>query len=155
MIHIKRKHDGIGQPLPDEDMSGRTYRSMADSTTNASDKKVRNSPYAECDRIQRITEELVELKTILSKYLLNEYVAQIIGWCCTDAMQSENRIVLKSWMNWGRRWVRFKDKLSLLEQGMPNDAVSARLRLAFAQAMNNVSRVIDGEASYSNGHANP
>jgi hypothetical protein len=70
-------------------------------------------------------------------------------------MQSENRIVLKSWMNWGRRWVRFKDKLSLLEQGMPNDAVSARLRLAFAQAMNNVSRVIDGEASYSNGHANP
>ena len=56
MVHIRRKHDGIGRPVREEDLAGRSYRSTANSVTNKSDKKVGNNPYAECDRILKIVD---------------------------------------------------------------------------------------------------
>lgn len=55
MVHIKRKHDGVGGPVREDDLAGRSYNS-ADSVMNEPNKKAHSSPYAECDRIQKITD---------------------------------------------------------------------------------------------------
>lgn len=148
MVHIRRKHDGVGRPVREEDLAGQSYHST-DSVMNEPNKKALNNPYSESDRIQKITEELLELKTILGKHFLKDDVAQTIGLCCTDALHSENKIALKSYLNSGRRWVRFLDKLAALEQGMPDKAVSDMLKLAFIRANNNIPEMYSPTSSFS------
>jgi hypothetical protein len=148
MVHINWKHDGVGRPVREDDLAGQSYRS-ADSVMNEPNKKAHSNPYAECDRIQKITDELVELKTTLSKHLPKDDVEQIISLCCTDALHSENKTVLKGFLNSGRRWVRFREKLAALEQGMPNEAVSAMLKLAFIRANNNITQMCSPTSSFS------
>jgi len=103
---------------------------------NGLNKTVHNNPYAECDRIQEITEELVELKTIFSTHFLKKDVAQVIEQCCVASIVSGNNMLLKSYLEWGHRWVHFREKLVMLGQGMPNKDISAMLTSAFTRAAN-------------------
>ncbi len=139
-MHIQRKHGGIGQPVREADL-GRKHRFTSSSTMNGLNKTVHNNPYAECDRIQEITEELVELKTILSKQFLKGDVAQVIEQCCDASIVSGNNMLLKSYLEWGHRWARFREKLVILGKGMPNRDISTMLTLAFTRAANTPNQI--------------
>jgi hypothetical protein len=146
-VHIQRKHGGIGQPVRVSDLAGHQY-STSNSTMNGQNKTTPINPYVECDRIQKFTEELVELKNVLSKRYLKEDVAQVIDICCADFVGSGNDILLKSYLKLGRRWDRFLDKIVALEQGMPNANISKMLNIAFTQAINKVNQVYPSQAYF-------
>ncbi len=133
-MHIQRKHGGIGQPVCEPDLARK--HDSSNSTMNRLNKTVQNNPYAECDRIQEITDELVELKTIFSKHFLKGDVAQIIEQCCAASIVSGNNMLLKSYLEWGHKGVRFRERLVMLGQGMPYKDISRMLMLAFTRAVN-------------------
>jgi hypothetical protein len=140
-LHIQRKHKGLGQPIRQSESGG--YRNSASaftSTMGSQNKMINDGSQAECDRIQRITEELVELKNMLTNHYPKEDVTEVLDMCCTDSLSTGTDTLLKIYLKSARRLVRFHDKLALLEQGMPNQAFSKMLKLAFFKATNDTDQ---------------
>jgi hypothetical protein len=108
---------------------------------NGLNKAVQSNPFAECNRIQEITDELVELKTILSKQFLKGDVVRIVENCCSAAIVSGDKTLLKSYLEWGRKWARFREKLVTLVQGIPKNDISTMLRQTFTRAVNTPNQI--------------
>jgi hypothetical protein len=111
-------------------------------------KTVQNNPYAECDRIQELTEELVDLKTILSKQFLKGEVAKIVENCCSGSIVSGDKTLLNSYLEWGRKWARFREKLVILVQGLPKNDISTMLVQAFTRAVNTPNQISDSPSVF-------
>lgn len=149
-VHIQRKHAGIGQPVREADL-GRKPHLTSSSTTNGLNKTVQNNSFAECDRIQEITDELVELKTILSKQFLKGDVAIIVENCCSASVVSGDKTLLNSYLEWGRKWARFGEKLVMLVQGLPKNNISTMLRQAFTRAVNTPNQISHSPVFFDDG----
>lgn len=156
-VHIERKHAGIGQPVRVSDLAGQQY-STSNYTMNGQNKTTPINPYAECDRIQDYTEKLVQLQNILNKYCPKEQVAQLIDICCTAFIGSRNDKLLQAYLELGRRWERFLDKVAALEQKMPNANITSikMLKIAFVRAINKPIQVYPSPPDFrDNAQFNP
>ena len=131
-IHIQRKHGGMGQPLRQRNAS------RQHGNGGQAGGCVRNgglNSYAECNRIQRILDKLVELKMLLNKCILKGEAEKILRLCCSGALRG-NGMLLDRWLKLGRIWAPFKDKVASLELEMADKSISTMLNTAFGQAVN-------------------
>jgi len=115
-IHINRKHLGTGQPIRKSGLatqvSGATNQRVYTTPFYSVRKEAfDNNPFAVCDKVQEFADKLVNLKTLLSKYLREQELKQIVA-ACVEAFGSGDTGLLDQFLKQSRRWVRFGDTIA-------------------------------------------